>query len=65
MQAETKRRMDALLSGGGRLVLETYLEELIEDKRREYDSCNRETFDTKKGEVLGLLSFLNYVRGKR
>lgn len=54
--------MDALLATGAGLVLESYLEELIEDKRKDYDSCSRETFDAKRGEVIGLQSLLNYAK---
>lgn len=63
MRPETKQRMDALLSSGARPVIETFLEELLDEKRLGYDSCNRDTFDVHKGEVLAIRNLLNYVRG--
>lgn len=63
MRPETKQRMDALLSSGSRLVLETYIEELIDDTRKEYDQCNRDTFEAKKGEIRAYIRLLNHVRG--
>lgn len=62
MQAGTKQRMDALLASSAGLVVEAYLEELIDDKRKEYDSCSVDNFLVKKGEIVGLMQLLNYVK---
>lgn len=62
MNADVKQRMDALLSTSARLVIDVFIEELIEDAVNDFMSCSKDTFDRNKGRVEAYQRLLNYVR---
>lgn len=61
MKTDVKQRMDALLAGGARLVVATYLEELIKDETAKVLQCSKDTFEQHKGGVQALDKLLQYV----
>lgn len=65
MNAEIKQRMDALLNTSARLVLELYIEELIEDAHKDFMLCTKDTFDLNKGRVQALKELLTHVKSRR
>lgn len=65
MNADVKQRMEALLASSGGLVLQVFVEELIEDSLQDFMKCNKDTFDIQKGKIQAYQTLLNHVQQAR